>query len=210
MTNKKILGSGLAFSLASLAALVALIALPLLTMASGNRVYYTPIESSFTPEGSFGGMVAEGYGKGINKLTINAGAAPYTVTFTINNTNNGTKGTTYFETRKGPGNNDLSPNVKLSSSNDFTNATNTTFLTFNDTSTDANLYVQVQVPPCTSGNVGTFRIQAHPSGTAHQGNGPGVVVFVNCTGYTVPDETPPPSTCYDYWGNPIACLDQGE
>ena len=204
MPNKKLWGFGLAFSMASVLALVALLAVPLLTMASGNRIYYTPVESSFTPAGSFGSMTAEGYGKGINKLVINAGPTAYTVNFTINNTNNGTIGTTYYQTRKGPGNNDLSPNVKLSPDGDFTNATNYPSLNFTDATTDVNLYVQVEVPPCTSGNVGTFRIQAHPGGTANQGNG--VVVYINCTGYTVPEETPPPGTCYDYYGNPIVCL----
>jgi hypothetical protein len=210
MATRKFLGLRIIFGLTSLAALVALLSVPLLTRADGNRVYYTPLESSFVPASAFGGMIAEGYGKGINKLTINAGPAAYTVNFTINNTNNGTKGTTYFETRKGPGNNDLSPNVKLSSTSDFTNATNTTFLDFTDTSTDANLYVQVDVPPCTSGTVGTFRIQAHPGGTGHQGNGPGVVVYVNCTGFIPPTQTPPPATCVDYWGYPIACLDPNQ
>lgn len=212
MLNRKNLGYRVFFSLTALVALVALLAVPVLTRADGNRVYYTPIQSSFLPADAFGGMVAEGYGKGINKLTINAGPQEYTVNFTINNTNNGTEGTTYFETRKGPGSNDLSSNVKLSSSGDFTSATNSTFLSFPNTSTDVPLYVQVDVPPCSSGTVGTFRIQAHPSNlsTAHQGNGPGVVVYINCTGYTPPPETPPPATCYDYYKQPIACIDPNQ
>lgn len=206
MATRKFLGSRLIFGLTSLAALVALLSVPLLTRADGNRVYYTPLPSSFVPANAFGGMIPEGYGNGINKLRINAGPAPSIVNFTINNNNNGSSGTTFFETRKGPGNNDLSSKVKLSATltsdgkPDFTGATNTTYLTFPDDSTDAPLYVQVEVPPCTSGVDYTFRIQAHPGGTADVGNGPGVVVFVSCTGSKVPGGPLP--ICYsEYSGN---------
>jgi hypothetical protein len=187
--------------MAALLAIIAILSVPLLTRAAGNRVYYSPDPDSFSPAGSFGSMIAEGNGNGINKLTLNAGPEAYTVTFTINNNNNGTKGTTFFETRKGPGNNDLSGQVKLSPSPDFSDATNSTYLNFADESNDAPLYVQVEVPACSASQAGgTFRIQAHPGGTAHQGNGPGVVVSVDCNGYT-----PPPTICYDQYNNVVIC-----
>lgn len=201
MTNQKIIAYRSGLGLALLLAVIAILALPFATKADGNRVYYSPDPNSFTPSGAFGSLIPEGYGNGINKLTINAGPQPYTVTFVINNNNNGTKGTTFFETRKGPGNNDLSDKVKLSSTPDFSNATNSTYLTFANGSSDALLYVQVQIPACSSDkDSGTFRIQAHPGGTAHQGNGPGVVVFLDCNGYI-----PPPTICHDTYDNPIVC-----
>lgn len=197
-------------ALASSLMLIAILAVPFVASASSaNRVFYMPDGGSFVPTGSFGGDIAEGGGNGINKLTINAGSVGYYVYFTIHNNNqSGTSGTTYFETRKGPGNNDLSGNVALSATaGSFTDGVNSTNLTFNGTA-DAPLYVRVYVPPCGSG--GTFRIQAHPGGSAHQGNGPGVVAYINCNGYTPPTPTPtatptPAQVCYDYYGNPIPC-----
>jgi hypothetical protein len=185
MSNKRFLGFKVMHGVASLLLLVAITALPVVATAAGNRVYYTPVESSFSPYGSLEKIVPEGYGKGINKVTVNASPyTGYTLNFTINNNNNGTSGTTFFETRKGPGNNDLSPGVLLSPTGDFygnPGLGNTTFLTFPDNSTDVPLYVQVEIPACPDGkSTGTFRIQAHPGGEARQGNGPGVVVFVNC------------------------------
>ncbi len=185
--------------------LMAFLVVPSFVSASNaNRVFYTPLPESFMPTGSYGNMIPEGYGKGINKLFINAGPQDYDVYFTINNTNeSGRSGTTFFETRKGPGNVDLSPNVALSATPGFAdNATNT--LTMDFTGKVGNpLYVRVHIPAC--GSDGTFRIQAHPGGTAHQGNGPGVVVFVNCNGYVPPAPPTPATTCFDYYGNPIAC-----
>jgi len=174
----------------------------IVSASQANRVFYTPVQSSFVPQGSFGSMIAEGYGKGINKLTVNAGPQAYDLFFTINNTNESQKpGTTFFETRKGPGNNDLSSFVALSAvPGQFTEGVNTTTLNFNG-SAGVPLYVRVHVPPC--GSDGTFRIQAHPGGTDKQGNGPGVVVFVNCNGYVPP--VIGGGTCYDYYGNPYKC-----
>jgi hypothetical protein len=201
MTHKRIIGYRIGLGMAALLAIVAILSVPLLTRAAGNRVYYSPDPDSFSPAGSFGSMIAEGSGTGINKLTLNAGPEAYTVTFTINSNNNGTKGTTFFETRKGPTDNDLSGQVKLAPSPDFSEATNTTYLNFTDESNQAPIYVQVEVPACSAGQVGgTFRIQAHPGGTAAQGNGPGVVVYLDCNGYT-----PPPKVCYDQYGQVVMC-----
>lgn len=162
---------------AALLLLLAIMIAPLSALADGNRVYYTPDSNSFTP-GSLVDITAEGHGNGINKVTVNASPdSGYYLNFTINNNNNGTDGTTFFETRKGPGNNDLSPNVTFL--NGDANG-NTTYLTFPNDSSDVPLYVQVYIPPCNESEGGTFRIQAHPGGSAHQGNGPGVVVSVNC------------------------------
>lgn len=187
-------GGGLALLL-----MLSLLLVPGIVAASNaNRVFYAPDPASFVPEGSFGSMVAEGYGKGINKLTVNAGPEAYDLFFTINNTNqSGRAGTTFFETRKGPGNNDLSSFVALSATPDFAeNATNTVTMDFPG-SAGAPLYVRVHVPAC--GSDGTFRIQAHPGGTDKQGNGPGVVVYVNCNGFVPappPPPPPPPTICY--------------
>jgi hypothetical protein len=208
MTHQKIRDYRAGYGLALLLALVALLALPFVTKADGNRVYYAPDTTSFSPVGSFGSMIPEGNGKGINKLTVNAGPEAYTLTFVINNNNNGTKGTTFFETRKGPTNTDLSGQVQLAASlGGLSGATNSTYLTFADGSNDTPLYVRVQIPACSSDkNSGTFRIQAHPSSisTADQGNGPGVVVSLDCNGY-VP---PPAAVCYDNYDQPMVCPEE--
>lgn len=214
MLKSKLLKLRTRFSAIAILTMLAMVMVPSIAAASqANRVFYTPVASSFMPAGSFGGMIAEGDGKGINKLTINAGPQGYDVYFTINNTNESEKpGTTFFETRKGPGNNDLSGAVALSAvPGQFTNGVNTATLTFNG-SLGVPLYVRVHIPPC--GSDGTFRIQAHPGGTAKQGNGPGVVAYVKCNGYVPPAPTPTPTPgggggtaepCYDYYGNPYKC-----
>jgi len=156
-----------------------------------------PDQSSFNPAGAWGGDIANGGGNGINKLTILGTAEGGTVDFIVRNNNeSGRTGTTLFEVRKGPGNNDLSGGVTLANNPDYADGGQTTLVTFSGKGLDAPLYVRVSLPPCAEG--GTFRIQAHPGGTVHQGNGPGVVVFLAC------GQTPPP-TCYDYNGNPVVC-----
>lgn len=196
----------LAMGLSSFAILAVLFTVPLMASASSaNRVFYTVVDSSFSPAGSEQSDIPEGYGKGINKLTINAGPVGYDVYFTINNTNeSGTSGSTYFETRKGPGGNDLSGNVQLSSvANQFAGTTNSTTLNFPG-SEGVPLYVHVYVPPC--GSDGSFRIQAHPGGSANQGNASGVMVFVNCNGYVPP--TPTTTYCYYSYGQGYICTNQ--
>jgi hypothetical protein len=190
--SKKILG------FLSLALLLSIVTVPFIASAAGpgNRVYYSPDASSFNPAAAYGGQIANGGGNGINKLTILGTPDGGYVDFIVRNNNDRANGKTLFEVRKGPGNVDLSSNVLLANNSDYNGAGQTTLVTFASANADAPLYVRVLTPPCAQG--GTFRIQAHPGGTVHQGNGPGVVVHLEC------GQAPPP-VCYDYNGNPIPC-----
>jgi len=165
-------------------------------VGKGNRVYYSPDALSFNPLGSYGGQIANGGGTGINKLTILGAPEGGYVDFIVRNNNDRANGKTLFQVRKGPGNVYLSSNVVLANNAAYDGGGQTTLVTFASANADAPLYVRVLTPPCAQG--GTFRIQAHPGGTVHQGNGPGVVVFLAC------GQAPPP-TCYDYNGNPVVC-----
>ncbi|HEX2914713.1 MAG TPA: hypothetical protein VH186_28185 [Chloroflexia bacterium] len=177
--------------------MVAMVAVPIIALASNaNRVFYMPDQSTFSPSSAWGGDIPEGGGNGINKLTLTGDTSAYWVTFVVRNNNeSGRTGTTFFETRKGPGNVDLSPYVQLSATSDFSGASNTVVIPFNGTN-DSPLYVRAYVPACPSD--GSFRIQAHPGGTTNQGNGPGVVVNIDCSKIATPTPTstpvPPTST----------------
>jgi len=192
LLGKKLLG------IMSLVFALSVMAVPFMASASNaNRVFYMPDQTTFNPAAAWGGDIANGGGNGINKLTILGTAQGGTVDFIVRNNNeSGKTGSTLFEVRKGPGNNDLSGGVTLANNAAYADGGQTTLVTFSGKGVDAPLYVRVSLPPCAEG--GTFRIQAHPGGTLHQGNGPGVVVFLAC------GQTPPP-TCYDYNGNPIDC-----
>ena len=173
---------------------------PTMFTSNGNRVGYNPDPTSFIPVGSFGGDIAEGGGAGINKLTINAGPQAYYVFFTVKNTNDssvwGQQNVGIDVRDQGSGNLVSGGYVSISlTPQQFVNGNTQVISSYGSgpNPSDVPVYVRMLVPPCPGSDKSVVRLQAHPDVHGHPGNGPGVMIEINCNGYIPP--TPPSTVC---------------
>ena len=175
-------------------------ATPTMFTSNGNRVGYNPDPTSFLPIGSYGSDIAEGGGAGINKLTINAGPQAYYVFFTVKNTNDssvwGQQNVGIDVRDQGSGNMVSGGYVSISLTPQlFVNGNTQVISSYGSgpNPSDVPVYVRMLVPPCPGSDKAVVRLQAHPDVHGHPGNGPGVMIEINCNGYTPP--APPSTVC---------------